>query len=193
MLVSIPCSCGAEIGPLDERCRGCGAPVSAETREALDASLEASHSEYREARQQARRSATAILVIGLLYLAFGLLAHAMSSGGEIALTREETTLRIAALVENVVIGGALLGCYLATKRAPRAAFLAALGVWTGARLLAFAMNPAAVLLTFLSASGVMGLLGKIVAFALLIRGVAAAFRLTKIRAEAAVRTSAEPS
>ncbi len=73
-LVSVPCTCGANVGPLDARCRACKAPVSRELREAIEAALESAHDEYREARQAVRSSATVLLVVALLHLGFGLLS-----------------------------------------------------------------------------------------------------------------------
>lgn len=186
MLVSVPCDCGAEIGPVETRCRACNAPVTRETREAIEAALEAAHSGYREARQQMRRSATFLLVVALMYLTIGLLAYVVSGGTELApLTEEESRNRLTALIENLVIGGTLLGCHYETKVAPRASFLVALGIWVAARAAAFAAAPSAFFVAFLSASGVGLVMGKIIVFVLLIRGVLAAHRLEKLPAEIA--------
>lgn len=186
MLVSVPCSCGAEVGPMDARCRACNAPVSSEQREALDAALEAAHSEFRDARQQVQRAATVLLVVGLIYVAFGLLSYLVSAGTEFTpLTQEESSTRVTALVENVVLGCALLGCYFAARRAPGRAFLVALGLWLANRLLVLAAAPATLFLAFVSAPGVALLMGRIVVLALLVRGLLAARRLNRIRADAA--------
>jgi hypothetical protein len=110
-LVSVPCTCGADVGPLDARCRACKAPVSQELREAIEAALESAHAEYREARQAVRSSATVLLVVALLHLGFGVLSYVVNGGdGFTSLTEEESRHRLGALVEHALIGSALLGC-----------------------------------------------------------------------------------
>ncbi len=165
----------------------------AELREAIEASLEAAHSEYREANQRVRRSATVLLMVALLYLSFGLLLYLVSAGDEFTpLTELESRQRIGALVDNTLVGSALLGSYFATRRAPLPAFVAALGVWM-AQVLAFSLAPSTLLLAFLSASGVALLMAKIVVFVLLVLGAVAAHRRNEILRALARRSTQQGS
>ncbi len=121
-----------------------------------------------------------------LHLGFGLLSYVVNGGdGFTPLTEEESRHRLGALVEQTLIGSALLGCHFAVRRAPVAAFGAALGIWLSLQLLSFALAPSAILLAFLSVLGVALLMARIVVLVLLVRGALAARRASRILREVA--------
>jgi hypothetical protein len=182
--VSVPCPCGAAIRLQRATCPSCGAPVSPELREALEVRFEASHAEYREAKEQVRRSSAVLLVLALLHLGFGVLMFLVARSGELVPpTPEEASASLFSLVGDGIVGGALLACYLVARRAPAAGLSAALAVWLGVRLVSFAVAPASLLLSFLSATGIAALLGKVVVVVLLARGLMAARTLRRIQVQ----------
>jgi hypothetical protein len=155
--VSVPCSCGGKLYPRHDACPSCGAPVSPEARTALEARLEGTHPNYREAKTQVRRSATLLLVLGLLHLAFGFFSY-----------------------DNALVGLALLGCWHMAMRAPLAAMTTGLAIWTLVNLSLFLIHPASFVLSFLSPALLGILFGKLAVCLLLVRATWVARRLRLI-------------
>jgi hypothetical protein len=173
--ISVPCPCGAQLFFRHRACPSCGAPVSPALREALEARLESSHAEYREARDDVRRASTLLLVLGLLHLAMAGLLWLIASSYD-----------RAGVVANGLIGVALLGCQRAARRAPVAATAAGLSTFVLVRLALFLLAPAEILLSFLSLVGILTTMAKIAVLFVLARGVLSALRFRRIEAQLSV-------
>jgi hypothetical protein len=176
--VSVPCRCGENLLLRHAVCPSCRTAVPITLREALEERLASSHAEYGEARREVRRASIAALVLGLLHVAacaFVLLLTARS--GALREADDEVLVALLPIVAKGAMGIVLLGCYRAARRAPFAAMTTALAIWTAHFLVA----PGEILLSFVSAAGVLSLMARVAALVVLIRGALAAWRLRRIR------------
>jgi hypothetical protein len=78
---------------------------------------------------------------------------------------------------TALLGLALLGCFWLSRRMPLAALLAALFVFLGQEAAAIVLDPGAILLSFVSATGAFKLAFRLVVLFLLLREVLAARKL----------------
>jgi hypothetical protein len=179
--ITVPCPCGAPLSLGHTACPSCRTPISPALRDALDARLESAHADYREARQAVSRAAILLLVLGILHLlAVPVLALLASSAAPSPGPGVDAPVALL-LASNGAVGLALLACWRAAKRAPLTAMTVALGTWFVVRLALVLLAPAAVLLSFASAGGILTLLAKAAVFLVLGRGFLGARRLRSIQ------------
>src|ERR1019366_4549650 len=105
-----------------------GKVVSLPLREGLEARLEASDEDFREAKAKIRSAATTLLVLSLLHAGAGLLRFLVetSSGFQDAADRGRA---IVNLIAYLAMGAVLFGCYALCARAPVRATAVGLGTW----------------------------------------------------------------
>jgi hypothetical protein len=187
--VSVPCpSCRAPILIGQRVCSACERAVERALLDALLERFEAADEDYRDAREQARRASIVMLVVALFQIAIGGVWFVLDqTAGESA---APTTLGAVAFIRPLVVGAALLGCFVWTIRAPVAGLGVGLALWLGVELLVIGLAPALLLISFLSATGVAILLAKIVAVGLLTRGLLAALSARAMLARWTVRGTA---
>jgi hypothetical protein len=154
-------------------CPSCGKVVPLPLREALEARLEASDEDFREARAKVRSAATTLLVLALLHAGAGLLRFLVerSSGFQDA---TEKVRAVASLIAYLAMGAVLFGCYAWCARAPIRATAVGLGTWLTLQVAATIASPLSAL-----PIGLSGFLVAFVRFAvllLLVRGLVAALR-----------------
>ncbi|MDI1446945.1 hypothetical protein [Polyangium sp. 6x1] len=179
--VSVPCPCGVDIAFRDAACPACKTPVSRALRDDLEARLEYAHMEYAEARQRVRRSATALFVLGAIFVVIALiLIYAL--GSELVASLDSLVVALPFL-SNGVIGLLFIACAAWSRRSPNAAFAVALGIWLVTQIVMYVALPALFFMAFLSASGIAGLFAKGVVLVFLSRSIAAARRVDTIRRE----------
>ncbi|MDC0747578.1 hypothetical protein [Polyangium mundeleinium] len=178
--VSVPCPCGADIAFRDAACPACKTPVSRALRDDLEARLEHAHTEYGEAKQSVRRAATAMIVLGALYVVFALLIYYLLVSDP-GLAPVDSLGDAAPLLTNGLLGLLLIACAVGSRRSPIAAFAVALALWLVTQTLVYVALPAQFFLEFLSARGIAGLFAKVIVVVMLVRGLLAARRVDEIR------------
>ena len=180
--VTVPCAkCNVPVGIKDDVCPSCRAPVSRQLRAALEARLDASDEDYRDAKLTARRASAVPLVVGAVCLTIaGVLLYAdlaTDLGGQ---GLASTT--VATCIGAAVLGLLLIACFVWTRRAPVAGLGAALAIWLVAIALAVGASPLQWLVhSFASLRGVLQLFATIVGLFILARGLAAALRVRRLR------------
>ncbi|MGC4090594.1 MAG: hypothetical protein QM756_22530 [Polyangiaceae bacterium] len=169
--VSIPCAqCAQPVYFGQAQCSNCGTSLSSRARDALEERLAASSADYGELREQVGAARAALLVVALLHAAFGLIGFVSQVVSPLRVEGEDPAL--AWLLGNLVLTGLLLGCWHAARRAPAAALLVASAIWTVGQALGASQ------FQFLSFR--IPLL-RLAALLLLLRGVVAALKASRIR------------
>jgi hypothetical protein len=172
--ISVPCSsCASPIGFPGLVCPSCGKVVPLPLREALEARLEASDEDFREAKAKIRSAATTLLVLALLHAGAGLLRFLVetSMGFQDA---AEKAMAAANLIAYLGMGTVLFACYAWCARSPVRATAVGLGTWLTLQVAATIASPLSAL-----PIGLSGFLVAFVRFAvllLLVRGLVAALR-----------------
>ena len=180
--VSVPCPCGADIAFRDAACPACKTPVSRALRDDLEARLEHAYREYGEAKQNVRRVAMAMIVLGALHVVVALLIYYLLVADPV-LAPVDSLADAAPLLPNGVLGLLLIACAAWSRRSPNAAFVVALVLWLVTQALVYMALPAQFFLSFLSATGITGLFAKVIVVVMLVRGLLAARRVDAIRAD----------
>ena len=189
--VSVPCQCGADISFGHTACPSCKAPVTRALRDDLEARLEHTHTEYAEAKQKMSRSATALFVLGAIYVVLALMLYHFFWGAPVG-TSLDADAMVAGLplLSNGFLGLLFIACAASARRWPNAAFTVALAIWFVTQILVYVAQPAPFFTAFLSANGIGGHFAKVVVLVLLVRALLAARRVDAIRAEMARGPSA---
>ncbi len=170
--ISVPCQkCENAVRYGERQCASCGATLSRELRDALEARLEASHLEFRELQEHARSAATILLVVGLLHLLVGAFLFSINYRADLTGSRDVAH-GVAHLVVNGSIGVVMLGAWKAARHAPAAAITLGLAVWVLGHVAGAVMS----LLALTS-----GLLIKALVFMLLCRGIVAAAQAHQLK------------
>ncbi|MDC3953911.1 hypothetical protein [Polyangium jinanense] len=183
--VSVPCPCGADVSFQHTACPACKTPVSRALRDDLEARLERAHTEYGEAKQSMRRSATVLFVGGALYVVLALFVFYLARSVETVSTSIDSWADTLPLLANGGLGLLLITCAAWSRRSPNAAFAVALGIWLLSQILGYVAAPALFFLAFMSASGIAEIFAKGGLLVSLVRGLLAAGRVDAIRAEVA--------
>lgn len=199
MTVSIPCpACRGEIRATDEFCEGCGATVTADQKRSIRDRLEACGGDGAEQMKLVRAAQQTIMMLAVLFVFGGLVMFVLSKvqamealdklrdlrpermlsqpiDGKLLSVREARELienePIKVLGVNLFLAAVMAGLWAWGKKATLAAILVALAVFVAVHVGSALVNP----LTLLQ-----GVLVKIIAVVLLIRGIRAALAVRKL-------------
>ncbi len=170
--ISVPCSeCVGAVRYGEKQCASCGGQLSRELRDALEARLEASHTEFREMLEHTRSAATVLLVLGLLHLLVGVFLFSVNYRADLTGSRDVAH-GVAHLVVNCGIGLVMLGAWKLARSAPAVAIGLGLVAWVAGHAIGALMSLLAV---------TNGLLIKALVLMLLVRGVFASARAREIK------------
>lgn len=199
-MVSVPCdSCSAPIKVGDDFCEACGAQVSEASKQALRQRLEASDATARQQLKSVREATQAIVVLAVLFVIGGILMFALSLGTANDALENLRGLDDAAVVDIPVDGeiysagelrtmierepyqilgiNLLLACIMAalaywSRRSALPAVVTALAVFVVVHLLNALVDPTTI---------AQGVIIKVVATIVLIKGVRAAYDARRIQ------------
>lgn len=148
---------------------------------ALEDRLEAADEEFRELRGHVRSASMVLLVLAVLYAAFGLVAWfaglAIDLVPSSSTEREEAWISLAA---NLAMGGGLFGCFLWARRSPLPAIGAAAVLWLAAQVGVVVASGQPLFYWLLSGLGWYGVM-KLVTLLLLARGLLSGWRAARMR------------
>lgn len=162
--VSVPCEqCRSPIRFGSSKCPGCGAVPSRDARNALRERLAASSADFRDLQDQISAARSVLLILSLVYVGYGALGFLAESRAVVSTAEEVMAVR-AALLQNVLIGGAFVVSWRAARDAPLPAIIAASLLWLGLQVLGAVA---------VSVSLFAGLWVKGIAAILLLRGIVA--------------------
>jgi hypothetical protein len=181
-LVSVSCKCGEAIFPLDGACPACHVPITLELKDSLESRLEASHSEYANAKRVVFSSRSWLLWVALVYFVWAALIFGATyfADNYVPTYPEEARARHLEILDRVWMGTLLLSCRAGAKRNPGTAFAVCLGVLLVARVGVYVAFPQLLIALLTSLFGYV-LIGLFVATVfMLIRGIVAARRLRAI-------------
>lgn len=173
--VSVPCgSCRASIRFGRSSCPQCGAPVSTELADALEARLEATSNEFHTMRNRIIEARILLVVLGVLQIALTLFLYLAVPDHTLDDSVNAPT-DLVTLASCVIGIGMILAAGRARRR-PVDTFLIVIGCWVALQTIGFIANPLSL---------VQGLLAKIVFMIILGRGLYAAQQAEKMRRELA--------
>jgi hypothetical protein len=206
MDVSIPCShCGAPVRTGDDFCQRCGGAISTDLKAALSQRLEASDFETAKHLGHVRQARGAIATLAVLYVIGGLFAFYLAfqtaqqalsnldglaassivpqaidgvtyTAGELRRMVEREPYQVLGL--NLLLAAIMFGLFLWAKRAPLPAVMTALAVFATVQVGNALIDPKTI---------IQGVVIKIIAIVLLIRGVRSALAARAIERSIAAR------
>jgi hypothetical protein len=178
MSVSISCArCSALVRPADAACASCGRQLTSDERTALEARLESSNADYRDARAAVTRALTVALVVGLMTLTLSVLRLVLELASDIDVA---ATTPIAAVFGDLVVGCILVICFFAGRRFAVPSLAAASTVWFVTLLGSVAVDPSRAILRFASPAGVALALAKLMFLLVLARALPSGLRLKRL-------------
>lgn len=176
--VTAPCgACSAEVRFGERRCVACGAPVSRAVAQALDRRLEAADPAFRGMTNSVASAASVLLLIALAHIGFALFRYYVAHDPGMAAAVEGTSTRTAVLAD-LILAAAMVGCFLWARRAPIVALSVAMVAWLAIQSVAITIGGIMVISGWL----IMIRIGILVA---LVRGIVAAVLARRLRARLA--------
>ncbi len=176
--VTAPCGgCSADIRFGERRCVACGAPVSRAVTQALDRRLEAADPAFRGLANDVSSAASVLLLVALGHVGFALFRYYVAHDPGMAAAVEGTGTRTA-VVGDLGVSAAMVGCFLWARRAPLVALTVALLVWLSIQSVTISVGGVVIISGWL-------LLVRIGILVLLIRGIVAAVLARRLRARLA--------
>lgn len=126
-MVTVRCeACGDAVGIAEHTCSACGLAVSRALREELAARLAAASAPFRALEDAVHGATFAVLVLGVVYLGFGVFLFALERSADVAFDPDAQTDAGRRLACNLALGAGLLACSLVARIAPARGLVAAL-------------------------------------------------------------------
>ncbi|MGE0867116.1 MAG: hypothetical protein AB7P03_01045 [Kofleriaceae bacterium] len=146
---------------------------------ALDRRLEAANPDFRAFRTNLATASMTLLVVAAAHLVLGLVLYVFAADSTLAPpTAAELTGARFDLLSNVFVAAAMIGCFVWARSAPIPALTTALVIWIAVQVVSLLFGGVVLISLRISVA-------KLIAFALLVRGIVSAVSAARLRAKLA--------